>query len=394
MDSICSVKSLSEYIAVIEDNQLFNYISRGENRFYETPLSSGIQRRKLRNYQELLNSFHLEVESAIDPLQERNFLAFAQHHGMPTNLLDFSTSPLVSLYFSIDGCRNKGYVYFINKTKLININAMIYKRNPGWGLMDDLFCFNPDFFRITYPQMSDSFIKNRKVILDFFEKHAEQFIQEYKHHRATAYLNTIVGVSEFEKALEKYKYDRQEWIAAGKCADDITLQIKDSVPNFLNGLEKAYKDDIFYPSLFIKKYTEMSHLHIEKTRFAANIDVILFLLEMEKIEHINNFWRSHTENYKGYYYEMEFPFYFAYQPPVIDERVKNQSSLFVFQAFSSNISPRNEALEQVWQKILPDFVIEVDNPILIRNELDYLGINSKHIYCDYDHIAQYITSQL
>ena len=57
MDSICSVKSLSEYIAVIEDNQLFNYISRGENRFYETPLSSGIQRRKLRNYQELLNSF-------------------------------------------------------------------------------------------------------------------------------------------------------------------------------------------------------------------------------------------------------------------------------------------------------------------------------------------------
>ena len=48
----------------------------------------------------------------------------------------------------------------------------------------------------------------------------------------------------------------------------------------------------------------MSHLHIEKTRFAANIDVILFLLEMEKIEHINNFWRSHTENYKGYYYEM------------------------------------------------------------------------------------------
>lgn len=68
MDSICSVKSLSEYIAVIEDNQLFNYISRGENRFYETPLSSGIQRRKLRNYQELLNSFHLEVESAIDPL--------------------------------------------------------------------------------------------------------------------------------------------------------------------------------------------------------------------------------------------------------------------------------------------------------------------------------------
>lgn len=117
MDSICSVKSLSEYIAVIEDNQLFNYISRGENRFYETPLSSGIQRRKLRNYQELLNSFHLEVESAIDPLQERNFLAFAQHHGMPTNLLDFSTSPLVSLYFSIDGCRNKGYVYFINKTK-------------------------------------------------------------------------------------------------------------------------------------------------------------------------------------------------------------------------------------------------------------------------------------
>ena len=49
-------------------------------------------------------------------------------------------------------------------------------------------------------------------------------------------------------------------------------------------------------------------------------------------------------------FELEFPFYFTYHPPVIDERVKNQSSIFVFQPFSTNTHYFEGVPAQMWQK--------------------------------------------
>ena len=90
---------MPEYIAVIEKYDLFNCISRGENQEFEYPMKSGIHRNNFERYSALLEQYHLDVETSINQIQDKNFLAFAQHRGMPTNLLDFSFSPLVSLYF-------------------------------------------------------------------------------------------------------------------------------------------------------------------------------------------------------------------------------------------------------------------------------------------------------
>ena len=49
-DKCVVVNSLSEYIAAIEENNLFNYISRGESQKFDKPLSSSIQRTLLKNY--------------------------------------------------------------------------------------------------------------------------------------------------------------------------------------------------------------------------------------------------------------------------------------------------------------------------------------------------------
>ena len=46
-----------------------------------------------------------------------------------------------------------------------------------------------------------------------------------------------------------------------------------------------------------------------------------------------------------------------------------------------------------WQRIAPDFVIEIQNPKRIEKELDAIGINSKYIYYDYDHVARHIANQ-
>ena len=96
MDKKCIVSSLSEYIAAIEEYDLFHCISRGENQLYEQPMSSGVRRNKLKGYTKLLEQYHLDVETSINQIQDKNFLAFAQHHGM-LNIPDYFTPPVRSL---------------------------------------------------------------------------------------------------------------------------------------------------------------------------------------------------------------------------------------------------------------------------------------------------------
>ena len=189
----CVVTSLSEYIAAIEEYNLFDYISRGENTKYEKPLSSGIHRRNFEKYTKMLDAYHLDVETAITPVQDKHFLAFAQHHGMPTNLLDFSFSPLVSLYFSMDGCKDVGYVYFIKKARTVNTNKVICERPLGWGLLEDLLNYDLDLYKMILPNMTDAFMANREEMIAYFEEHAERFVAEFKRTRTESFLSLLKG---------------------------------------------------------------------------------------------------------------------------------------------------------------------------------------------------------
>lgn len=79
---------------------------------YADPFGSGIRLYKkfVQNSVKLLPS---------PPTEEFEWLFFMQHYGLPTNLMDWSESPLVGLYFAVENTEHHntdGALYFLEPT--------------------------------------------------------------------------------------------------------------------------------------------------------------------------------------------------------------------------------------------------------------------------------------
>lgn len=84
---------------------------------------------------------------------------------------------------------------------------------------------------------------------------------------------------------------------------------------------------------------------------------------------------------------------FQYAPILTFERGCNQQGLFIYQNYlQSGEFIKNPYIEGI-QRIVPDKVVVINNKEKILEELNFIGINGKFIYGDYDNIAKYITKK-
>lgn len=369
--NVIEIRSLSEYIKYITDNNLKNFISRGESCKFENIVASAFRYSKPLNFYEPINNFYNIIGNNITNMQKNNFVAFSQHHGIPTNLVDFSTSPLVSLFFSCYGNKSdhkEGYVYFIDKRKLININEDLIKYNILQMLLDQdarttsviiqLYKY-VDTHQYEISQLLTSFINKLKYNEDTREKY-----------------NDVFKISDDLKDDEDF-YDN---------CNRILREIIEVNRDERNVTEFILQDDI------IVNYKRITQPLYDLTQYVY-FDIVLLIIVAIKVV-LSEFcdFSVMKEEIK----EIELPFYFSYYPPNMLSRVSNQSSLFIYQMYYDDNLPDyyiDTNKSRIIQTIVPDYVVKIKNQNEILKDLDTLGINLKFIYNDYDNIAKYITNK-
>lgn len=369
--NVIEIRSLSEYIKYITDNNLKNFISRGENCKFENIVASAFRYSKPLNFYEPINNFYNIIGNNITNMQKNNFVAFSQHHGIPTNLVDFSTSPLVSLFFSCYGNKSdykEGYVYFIDKRKLININEDLIKYNILQMLLDQdarttsiiiqLYKY-VDTHQYEISQLLTSFINKLKYNEDTREKY-----------------NDVFNISDDLKDDEDF-YDN--------CNRILREIIK------VNRDERNVTDFILQDDIIVN-YKRITQPLYDLTQYVY-FDIVLLIIVAIKVV-LSEFcdFSVRKEEIK----EIELPFYFSYYPPNMLSRVSNQSSLFIYQMYYDDNLPDyyiDTNKNRIIQTIVPDYVVKIKNQNEILKDLDTLGINLKFIYNDYDNIAKYVTNK-
>ncbi|MGR2746408.1 hypothetical protein [Bacillus sp. N6] len=108
---------------------------------------------------------------------------------------------------------------------------------------------------------------------------------------------------------------------------------------------------------------------------------------------LQSFLKNVLDGTEHFYWFNKIMPMFKYAPILSFDRGRNQQGLFIYQTYLNYISETINIPMLPRQRILSDKIIVIKNKAKILEELDFMGINEKFIYGDYDYIASYIRNK-
>ena len=350
MMNILSVDSLQSFIELIEEYPSDRYFYRGEQEKFKEltssalrPYENGWAGSKEYPFLKMLQEFYMETAQKLSEMQKSDFPAFAQHYGIPTNLLDVTSAPLISLFFACeDRSSSTGYIYLFDND-YIDITSLIHAHGQK-TILNDLF------------------IEDNDGILEFiplFTEYAEKFPGKFAQccrNLIEAYLNAF-GDMDVLFASELFLNLETE---LKKPLDQIDPF---SVASYISNIDKTI------PSEKLKgcDIVVLSYLSLAK---------LFFILARSTGVQIPPF---------------DFFPNFIYRPIMAFERGRSQNGFFFYQLYISYLNPEGDKRFLLSQKIqTTDIRFEISNKDKIMKSLDNIGVNRKTIFRDFDSIASYI----
>lgn len=361
------IEDLASYIKLFSTGKLKNYYFRGEPTNYRETISSALRGKGLHAYLDMERDFHeeypffhmkkefkREVWYKLSGDERMHFSAFSQHHGIPTNLIDITSSPLVALYFACQkfDCpendsenleKNRGFVYLIEDS-FVDITNILSKFEDDNIL--ELLAYNK---RNIFIDMYNLFLDFKKMNPQKFNQYLNELTEEYH-----AYFRNIASEQDIPK--------------------DTVL--KDT---FYEIVYHGYVHKIIEHNQKLKQiYNQIEDVCEEVFLYLAILQSFLKNV-LDGTEHV-------------YWFNKIMPM-FKYAPILSFDRGRNQQGLFIYQTYLNYIAGIIKTPMLPRQRIWSDKIIVINNKEKILEELDFMGINEKFIYSDYDHIASYIRNK-
>ena len=360
--NVYKVSTISEYLNIIRDKELKEYIFRGQNEpFYGIEASlfrkykGSWENDKIYNLEEIKEQYYKRVISRITLDERKNFLAFCQHHGIPTNLVDFSYSPLIALFFACYGKEEVKFklseligrkslnelqydesaqsmlihnlinrlnkddiseyaeIYLIDKRRLIDITDIMLEgkcKNIFEGIMN-----NADIQNNIYNKIKCVFPKDKEIAVIWLDR----ILSCYELNNST-----INGIEVFKEKghdvniINEYRQLIKKDIQNG--IKKLYFYIKNNAFDDVNNNEFYLVQD-FYGNLWSKEdnlddFSDEEYCIIcSKIYFELLINILkIFTQYKEKLI-------------------LNIDIYFIYNCPNIFDRIANQKGLFIYQPY-------------------------------------------------------------
>lgn len=411
------INSLADYIKLLEKYSATDYLFRGEHchldskgnaASYDSRVAGAFRpkykvqgKQEFADFMEPIKQFYYDVGHRVTEIEKQEFLAFSQHFGLDTNLLDVSENPLAALFFACqeeDCCKyktdnlvNEGVVFIFSKKSFVDITEVV-KTAP---MEKDIFA------EVPFKEMSKAFQK-------FFKN-------EYERLRTIVYFN------------EQPQYDTPLPIVREETVEPCV------VANGLDWIEKmTFSTYCRARDLYIKKHGSKSNLDTisyeeilnsrpqivtagefsSNTFFGRNYLEKLFKALAKGNSKLQKLDCSGTDGIAIYYatfldyclkadlesdcdlsaYSSILPA-FIYKPTIQFDRARLQKGIFVYQPYRIDYKTN---LITPFPNILTDMAIKVriKNTKQILAELNNININLGTLFGDYDNIAKHIKNNI